>query len=329
MRYGHVLCQRFKSDGSGIDRCILLLGVSVLMLVIAGCGPDSELSVAGTKPSQPPASAGSIADTDTSSDSTSSAPAATNADTPAPPTTRNASISSEPEEPEQPEEPEEPEQPEAPDHVWVDFTALRTGRSWVEVTATGEVTALRFGLPGTLDLTEVRTGTLEPGEVEQIFSLVTEIGFLNMESEDPTDEGQIYEGDILTISASLQGQQNSATFRPPEFVPDSIDLLTERFNALPSDLDITNRPALFIRAEAIDQARLKWLEGKNTDFTEVENDETLANQFPSLFKAKARPGRMLSLTPSEQLAIANELSDTSKIYLLTPDGPFSFELYAY
>lgn len=336
-------CRRLRAKSFRSQRSMVVPVITVVILASLGCGtpPDVTASSGGSASSPSTsvtptadsavASSGStvttvassgdlVSDSQTSAGSVSSASSSTVE-------TSNVEASNVATSAAETSAPKPSAESQQTDYVWIEFVALQSGRSWTEITADGEATNIRFGLPGTSDLAEVKTGTLDAAAIGQVFSLLDELDFLDVESANAADEGQIYEGDILVVAAELGGRQNSATFRPPEHMPASIEAMVDEVDGLLSGLEVEPAPAFFVRSELISPSRLDWLMEKNTTFIDIATGP-FVDSYPSLGKSKTTPGRMIALPTDERAAIASDISNDSSLFLSTPDGPYKFEVFS-
>lgn len=331
--------QRLRLEAVNPFRLIVVFGVTVVLLASLGCSSPSELTVAESDPAQSlPTSVDSAPD-DPVTGVASSAPVVTTGETAVNASTSVAGSQTSAESGPATTLPSVETSDAASsvadmgsehqriDHVWIDFVALQSGRSWTEITAGGEATFLRFGLPGTSRLAEVKTGVLGATELDRVFSLLHETSFFDTGSVNPTDEGQIYEGDILVVSAELQGRENSATFRPPDHVPAMIEAMVAEVDGMLSNLAPESGSVYYVTSDVVSPARLDWLKENNTTIAEIDN-AALADNYPSLAMSKVSPGRMVALGADERSAIARGISNETSIFLSTSDGPFQFEIFA-
>ena len=75
-----------------------------------------------------------------------------------------------------------PEAQSKSDYIWMDYYKLREGRYWIKILKNGEALYLKFDIPGTDTLKEVRSSTPPSEETMQLFDLLQERNYLQMKS---------------------------------------------------------------------------------------------------------------------------------------------------
>ncbi len=217
-------------------------------------------------------------------------------------------------------------QPDPSDYLWVDLTALRTGRTWMEVLADGRATFVRFGVPGTGDLAEVRTGVLDRASIDELFAHLVESRILDDGHQAAGKRGDVVEGGSLILSAQFGQQSGTLTFGPADAVTPTVSNLVKAVEHAVEPLDDRSPPTRFVRASDVSPDRLARLEQSEQEFVPVTN-ETLTEDLPGIYIAITSLGRLVPLEPGELSIVEDILSTNSSIFVITPAGALQLEIY--
>jgi hypothetical protein len=213
------------------------------------------------------------------------------------------------------------------DYLWIDYYKLREGRYWSKLSSDGGVLWVRFGVPGTYTLSEVRAGTLSSEETSWFFDSFGKIEFFELQSEYQPIEGVIYEGDVLTVFAYYEGNSHRVSSRPPGFVPEGLLQIVNSFEEKISKLESQSDHKLFIRAGVVNPNRAQRLKDRGRSFIPFSNEQL--EEHPSVKKAVEEPNTLVSVNLRESQKINQYLAGENYFYLYGLDGYFQLQVFTF
>lgn len=195
-------------------------------------------------------------------------------------------------------------------YIWIDYYKLQEGRYWIQTLEDGESLYLQFDVLGTDKIKKIRSGSLPKEEVTGLFSLFKKVNFFRMGNQDPlSNQGIIYEGDILTVFAQLQGKSHQVNARPPGFIPKGLNKIVDAAEEKISKLEPQSGHKTFIRLGKVSPERVEKL--KKTGQQIISWEDRLPTNLLAMKAAFDNPGLFVALEPQEFKSINRYLSNNN------------------
>jgi len=222
----------------------------------------------------------------------------------------------------------------AQSYIWIDYTHRdRPLQYWMIVEGIGEVWYVRYDNQNRIErggvtypqVLESKSGSFPSGDIQTLFEFVEGEGLLELKSNyDGEGVETLSEDDILRVHANLRDETKSVTARPPSFCPERLANIVRVIQEMAAGLEEDGRYGVFLRAEALNEARAEKLRGKSEVFF-LSEGEVKAHRV--LGKTIENAGQFTYVGSWENTGIDRCIGTRNFIVVETSDGEFQIDIF--